>query len=66
MKEYLVRRFSKGRWNLCVDIDEFFDLPFSTIATMNALLHYLNMKRYSAVIAQMLDLFSELPLSKLS
>ncbi|MHC5828863.1 MAG: hypothetical protein ACYT04_76410 [Nostoc sp.] len=25
MKEYLVKRFSKNRWNLFADIDELFD-----------------------------------------
>ncbi len=65
MKNYLAQRFSKGRWNLCADIDEFFDWPFSGIVTLDSLLRYLNAKKYSAVIAQMLDLFSELPLSQL-
>jgi hypothetical protein len=29
MKRYLAERFSPGRWNLCADIDELFDYPFS-------------------------------------
>src|SRR5262249_32139199 len=65
MKDYLVRRFSKGRWNLCVDIDEFFDWPYSRIVRLDSLLHYLNARGYTAVAAQMLDLFSDLPLSQL-
>jgi hypothetical protein len=65
MKEYLARRFSKGRWNLCADIDEFFDWPFSRIIGLQSLLRYLNAGRYTAVVAQMLDLFSDLPLSRL-
>lgn len=66
MKEYLARRFSNGRWNLCVDIDEFFDWPFSRRLKLKFLLRYLNNRGFTAVVAQMLDLFSELPLSQLS
>jgi hypothetical protein len=65
MKDYLARRFSKGRWNLCVDIDEFFDWPFKRITSLQSLLRYLNARGYTAVVAQMLDLFSDLPLSQL-
>jgi hypothetical protein len=64
MKNYLARRFSKGRWNLCTDIDEFFDWPFSRVVSVGSLLRYLNARCYSAVVAQMLDLFSELPMSE--
>jgi hypothetical protein len=65
MKDYLAQRFSKGRWNLCADIDEFFDWPFSRIVRLDLLLRYLNVRGYTAVVAQMLDLFSDLPLSQL-
>ena len=65
MKDYLVHRFSEGRWSLCVDIDEFFDWPYSGIVRLDSLLHYLNARGYTAVVAQMLDLFSDLPLSQL-
>lgn len=66
MKDYLARRFSKNRWNLCADIDEFFDWPFSKDVKLASLLRYLNGKGYTAVVAQMLDLFSAMPLSQLS
>jgi glycosyltransferase involved in cell wall biosynthesis len=62
MKRYLVRRFSRGRWNLVVDIDELFDYPFSEMLDVGALLTYLNTNSYTAVLAQMLDLFSDGPL----
>jgi Glycosyl transferase family 2 len=64
MKNYLARRFSKRRWNLCADIDEFFDWPFSPIVSIGSLLRYLNARCYTAVVAQMLDLFSDLPLTE--
>lgn len=59
MKRYLVRRFSERRWNLFVDIDELFDYPFSDVLNLKMLLAYLNAHAYTAVVAQMLDLFSE-------
>jgi len=62
MKRYLVRRFSRGRWNLVVDIDERFDYPFSEVLDVGALLAYLNRNSYTAVLAQMLDLFPDGPL----
>lgn len=59
MKRYLVYRFSKNRWNLFLDIDELFDYPFSDIMSLNDLIGYLNTYSYDAVVAQMLDLFSD-------
>ena len=58
MKKYLVKRFSKNRWNLFADIDELFDYPFSDILNLSELLKYLNKNAYTAVVAQMLDMFS--------
>ena len=59
MRQYLVERFGRGRWTLSVDIDELFDYPFSDVVSVKALLQYLNDNRYTAVIAQMLDMFPE-------
>lgn len=63
MKRYLVGRFSRGRWSLVVDIDELFDYPFSDVMSVGDLLTYLNGNSYTAVLAQMLDLFSDVPLT---
>ncbi len=57
MRQYLVDRFGKGRWTLSVDIDEFFDYPFSGVVALGSLLGYLNNKSYTAVMARMLDMF---------
>ena len=65
MKRYLAERFSSGRWNLCADIDELFDYPFSEKLSLRDFLRYLNQNKYTAVVAQMLDMFSEMPLNKL-
>jgi hypothetical protein len=65
IKNYLTRRFARGRWSLFADIDELFDYPFSTALSLRDFLNYLNEYRYTAVIAQMLDMFSATPLSQL-
>jgi len=65
MKRYLARRFSPGRWNLCVDVDELFDYPYSDQLPLTSLLRYLNTSGYTAVVAQMLDMFSDEPLATL-
>jgi glycosyltransferase involved in cell wall biosynthesis len=66
MKQYLVKRFSKNRWNLFVDIDECFDYPFSGVLSLNSFLEYLNKNSYTAVVAQMLDMFSSQSLATLT
>lgn len=63
MKRYLAERFSPGRWNLCADIDELFDYPFSDRIPLGHFLGYLNSRGFSAVVTQMLDMFSEVPLA---
>ena len=63
LTRYLIERFGKGRWSLCADIDEFFDYPYSEVIGLDSLLGYLNSKSYTAVAAQMLDMFPEAPLA---
>jgi hypothetical protein len=65
MKRYLADRFSAGRWNLCVDIDEHFDYPYSHQLPLSGFLGYLNARGYTAVVAQMLDLFAATALVEL-
>lgn len=62
MKRYLVERFSAGRWNLFVDIDELFDYPTSDRLGLGGLLRYLDANGATAVVTQMLDLFPQEPL----
>lgn len=66
MKKYLVNRFSKNRWNLFVDIDELFDYPFSDFLSLSSFLDYLNQNSYTAVVSQMLDMFSDRKISELN
>src|SRR5215208_1542844 len=64
MRQYLIERFGKkGRWCLYADIDELFDYPYSDVVSLGTLLGYLNERSYTAVAAQMLDMFPEEPLS---
>src|SRR5215213_1400862 len=64
MRRYLIERFGKGRWSLCVDVDELFDYPYSDVIGLGSLLGYLNSKSYTAVMAHMLDMFPERPSSR--
>jgi hypothetical protein len=63
MKRYLANRFSAGRWNLCVDIDELFDYPCSRDLPLAGFIRYLNARGFTAVVAQMLDMFADVPLA---
>ena len=65
MKRYLAHRFSQGKWALFVDIDELFDYPFSDVLSLPSLIAYLNHYSYTAVVAQMLDMFPDTTLSGL-
>ncbi len=59
MKRWLVARFGRHNWVLCVDIDELFDYPFQNEISAADLLRYLNRRGFTAVVAQMLDLFPQ-------
>lgn len=65
LKRYLARRFSRGRWNLVVDADERFDYPGSDRLALPDVVRYLNRGGYTAVVAQMLDLFPDCTLGEL-
>jgi hypothetical protein len=62
MKRYLVERFGRDRWTLCVDVDELFDYPYSDVVSLGSFLGYLSENGYTAVASQMLDMFPEEPL----
>jgi hypothetical protein len=65
LKRYLVNRFARDRWSLFADIDERFDYPYSDVIDLGELLAYLNEHSYTAVVAQMLDMFGDGPLDRL-
>ncbi len=58
-KQYLARKFGRGRWVAMVDIDELLDVPLRGRATFADVIDYLEAHHYTAVTAQMLDMFSD-------
>jgi hypothetical protein len=62
-KRYLAQTSAKGGWCLDADIDEFFDYPSSAAIHLSDFLEYLNRNQYTAVLTQLLDMFSDRPLS---
>lgn len=61
MRQFLVDYFGRNCWSLVADIDERFDFPASHCISLAELLNYLNKHRFTAVAAQMLDLFADGP-----
>jgi hypothetical protein len=59
----LARRVFKGGWLLFVDSDELFDPPGNGANALRRLCGYCNSRGFSAVVCQVLDMFSSLPLS---
>jgi hypothetical protein len=66
MKQYLMERFCRNRWSLCVDVDELFDYPYSDVVGLADFLRYLRERSYTAGAAQMLDMFSDEPLADIA
>ncbi|MCP4397069.1 MAG: glycosyltransferase family 2 protein [bacterium] len=64
-RAYLRDCFGRQGWTLCLDVDEFFDYPFSDRLRLQALLNYLNEHSYNAVLANMLEMFSDQALKHL-
>lgn len=58
MREAMVRRYGRRGWVLYADIDEHFHYPHADRLPIHELLRYLNRHGYTAVVAQMLDMFS--------
>lgn len=65
-KKYLAQSSARGGWRFYADIDELFDYPFSDRVSLREFLEYLNQKQFTAVVTQLLDMFSDKPLSALS
>ena len=59
LKQMLVPRFGAGGWSLLVDMDELFDYPSSASVDLARLVAYLNLNGFTAVVAHMLDMFSD-------
>lgn len=61
-RDYLLRRFTGNGWGLIVDGDEFFDFPLRPKIGLHGLIRYLNLHGYSAMNANMLEMFPSEPL----
>lgn len=67
--ENLLRRIASSRvisggWRLIVDVDELFDYPRSAVISLTDMLRYLNAHQMTGVVAQMLDMVPDGPVSK--
>jgi Glycosyl transferase family 2 len=58
LKRYLVRHFGEDRWCLFVDADELFDWPLRKGRTIEMLTGYLDSTGATAVVCQMVDMFT--------
>jgi glycosyltransferase involved in cell wall biosynthesis len=65
-KKYLAQKSIEGGWCLDADVDEFFDYPFSDVVALGEFLKYLNKNEATAVLIQLLDMFSDQPLSQIA
>ena len=65
-KKRLAEMSAPKGWCLDVDMDEYFDYPFSHVVSLSKFLKYLNRGGYTAVLAQMLDMFSDMPVAALA
>ncbi|MBV8551253.1 MAG: glycosyltransferase family 2 protein [Acidobacteriaceae bacterium] len=65
-KRYLAQHSIEDGWCLDADIDEFFDYPGSNKVPLYRFLEYLNSQGYTAVLTQLLDMFSDKPLAQVS
>jgi hypothetical protein len=65
LRRWLTRTYGAGRWSVTCDVDELFDYPGSARLPLPRFLRYLNRHGYKAVTAHMLDMFSDVPFSRL-
>jgi glycosyl transferase family 2 len=56
IRNYCAQKYYSGGWRLMLDADELFDYPGSSQLSLSQLVMELNKRRYTAVVAQMLDM----------
>lgn len=64
LRSQLARRYFKGGWLLFLDSDEMFSPPTEGSGALRGLCRYANAHGYSAVVCQVLDMVSDLPLAQ--
>ena len=63
LQRFLTRRTQGRGWCVNADIDEFLAYPGSERISLREFIRYLNSRRFTAVVTQMLDMFADQPLS---
>lgn len=66
LRRWLTRTLGMNRWTLAPDADELWDYPCSDRLPLRSFIQYLTSRSYEAVAAHALDMFSDVPFSKLS
>lgn len=61
-RRYAAEHFLRGHWCLYADMDELFDFEGSTQVGLGGLVAYLDAQGYTALVAQMLEMFPDTPL----
>lgn len=62
LRRNIARRYIKGGWLLFLDADEMFTPPLDHPKPLSVMSRYCNENGYTAVVCQMLDMFSDLSL----
>jgi hypothetical protein len=66
IRQEMAKRFGQNHWSLYLDIDERFDYSGSSTILLQSLIRYLNDRRFTAVVAHMVDLFPREPILSLN
>lgn len=65
-RSHAARRYAAGRWCLFADMDEIFDFEGAAQVGLSGLVRYLSARGYTALVAQMLDMFPRAPLARVA
>lgn len=65
-RSYAAQRYAQNRWCLIVDMDEIFDFEGRTEIGLQGLTRYMSARGYTAMMAQMLEMFPKAPLAEVA
>ncbi|MGJ8618140.1 MAG: glycosyltransferase family 2 protein [Sulfitobacter sp.] len=66
IRQYPANTYGQNRWCLYVDMDEVFDFEGRTSIGIKGLIGYLEAHGYTAMVAQMLEMFPKVPLNAIA
>jgi hypothetical protein len=66
IRQYPAQTYGRNRWCLYVDMDEIFDFEGRAQIGIHGLIRYLEQHRYTAFVAQMIEMFPKQPLSEVA